>query len=108
MGNEIQVEVVYATVEEQVLLEVTVAAGSTIEDVIQQSGILVRFPEIDLTQQKVGIFSQVKALSDGVVAGDRVEIYRALTLDPKELRRQRAVAAGQVLRRKGANKKKTQ
>jgi putative ubiquitin-RnfH superfamily antitoxin RatB of RatAB toxin-antitoxin module len=94
------VEVAYATPDQQTILQVTVAAGSTIETAIDRSGILEHYPEIDLSQQKVGIFSKICALSDVVSHGDRIEIYRSLTIDPKESRRQRAVDAGQVLRKK--------
>jgi putative ubiquitin-RnfH superfamily antitoxin RatB of RatAB toxin-antitoxin module len=86
----LDVEVVYALSERQVLLTVRVADGATIVDVIQSSGILTHFPEIDLTQQKVGIFGKLREHTDVVSAGDRVEIYRPLTIDPKEARRAKA------------------
>lgn len=88
--KEIKVEVAYATPERQQILTVLVLPGSTIETVIDRSGILELFPEIDLMKQKVGIFSQQKKLSDSVSDGDRIEIYRPLTIDPKEARRRRA------------------
>jgi putative ubiquitin-RnfH superfamily antitoxin RatB of RatAB toxin-antitoxin module len=85
----IEVEVAYALVDRQKIYVVMVDVGATIESVIRQSGVLVDFPEIDLQRQKVGIFSKVRELTDSVRAGDRVEIYRALVLDPKERRRRR-------------------
>jgi putative ubiquitin-RnfH superfamily antitoxin RatB of RatAB toxin-antitoxin module len=94
------IEVAYALPDQQTLIAVTVEAGCTIEAAIDRSGILERHPEINLSQQKIGIFSKVRQLSDVVNEGDRIEIYRGLTIDPKDARRQRAVDAGQVLRRK--------
>lgn len=90
MNKRIQVEVVYASTSEQRVLTVQVEEGDTIESAILLSGILILFPEIDLTKQKVGIYSKLKQLSDVVKAGDRIEIYRPLTIDPKEARRAKA------------------
>lgn len=89
--DKIQVEVAYATPTEQRIIVVKGSVGSTIEEVIELSGILTLFPEIDLTSQKVGIFSKVKNLDEVVEDGDRVEIYRPLVIDPKEARRKRVV-----------------
>lgn len=86
----IEVEVAYARPDRQVVLVVRCVPGVTIEQVILQSAILRRFPEIDLAHNKVGIFGRLCALDVPVRAGDRVEIYRALIADPKEVRRQRA------------------
>lgn len=90
MNNIIKVEIAYAHAREQCLLTVEVEKGSTIEIAIQRSGILTLFPEIDLTKQKVGIFSKPRLLTDSVAAGDRIEIYRPLSIDPKEARRAKA------------------
>ena len=96
----VTVEVAYALPDRQILLEVVVPQGTTAMDAISQSGVLDKFPEIDLTTSKVGIFSQVlgaKGLASADVyelkALDRVEIYRPLLLDPKEIRRRRAEQA---------------
>lgn len=86
----LNVELVYATHEQQKTLKLTMPEGSTIHEVILRSTILEFFPEIDLNQQKVGIFSKVRALTDQVQEGDRIEIYRPLLIDPKEARRARA------------------
>lgn len=86
----INVEVAYALPDEQCLLTVEVPWNSTIVFAVQKSGILQRFPQIDLQRQTVGVFGKIQALSDIVQAGDRIEIYRALQIDPKEARRQRA------------------
>lgn len=88
--KHISVEVAYARPDLQKILRVDVMIGSTIETAIDRSGVLDMFPEVDLNQQKVGIFGKVKKLSDEVKAGDRIEIYRPLTIDPKEARRLRA------------------
>ncbi|KFC79028.1 RnfH family protein [Buttiauxella agrestis] len=95
MSPEIKVEVVYALPEKQYLLKVRLAYGSTVEQAIAASGILELRTDIDLTKNKVGIFSRPVKLTDTLNDGDRVEIYRPLIADPKELRRQRAEKAAQ-------------
>jgi len=85
-----RVEVAYATPARQEVIEVSVRPGATVEQVIRASGMLARFPEIDLTLQRVGIFGETARLQDAVRDGDRVEIYRPLVADPKEVRRKRA------------------
>lgn len=84
------VEVVYATPARQELIEVRVPSGTTIERAIVASGILSRFPEIDLGNASVGVFGKVAGLGTQLSNGDRVEIYRPLEIDPKQARRQRA------------------
>jgi putative ubiquitin-RnfH superfamily antitoxin RatB of RatAB toxin-antitoxin module len=88
--TKLTVEVAYATPAAQRIIVLQVEEGVTLEEVIHASGILVFFPEIDLNTQKIGIFSQQKNLTDVIKEGDRVEIYRPLTMDPKEARRLRA------------------
>jgi putative ubiquitin-RnfH superfamily antitoxin RatB of RatAB toxin-antitoxin module len=95
VSPEIKVEVVYALPEKQYLLKVRLAQGSTVEQAIAASGILELRTDIDLTKNKLGIFSRPVKLTDTVNEGDRVEIYRPLIADPKELRRQRAEKAAQ-------------
>ena len=92
---DINVEVVYALPEKQYLYSVKVPEGSSIEQAIQASGILELRRDIDLTVNKVGIYSRTAKLHDVVQDGDRVEIYRPLIADPKELRRQRAERSAQ-------------
>ena len=92
-----RVEVAYATPVRQEVLEVSVRPGATVEQVIRASGMLARFPEIDLTLQRVGIFGETARLQDAVRDGDRVEIYRPLVADPKEARRKRALRRGKKL-----------
>ncbi len=93
MSERITVEVAYAKPERQSLLTLAVAPHSTVEQVIHASGILQQFTEIDLTEQKVGIWSRPVKLQDEVQPGDRIEIYRPLIADPKDLRRRRAEKA---------------
>lgn len=88
--SDIKVEVVYALPEKQYLRQVKLAQGSTVKQAIEGSGLLELRDDIDLDKNKVGIFSRPVKLSDEVSEGDRVEIYRPLIADPKELRRQRA------------------
>lgn len=90
---EIRVEVVYALPERQYLRSIKLEEGSSVEQAIAASGLLEQRPEIDLTVNKVGIYSRPVKLADKVNEGDRVEIYRPLIADPKELRRQRAERA---------------
>lgn len=90
MSREIQVEVIYALPQKQYLRKVKLEEGSTVEQAIVASGLLELRDDIDLRQNKVGIYSRPVKLGDAVQDGDRVEIYRPLIADPKELRRQRA------------------
>lgn len=98
----IQVEVAYARPERQVILPVMLPAGSTIEQAIEQSGIVGEFPEIDLSQNKVGIFGKLSKKTAELKAGDRVEIYRPLLADPKEVRRRRE-AEGKRMKKGGGD-----
>lgn len=96
-GNKlIQVEVAYARPDTQVLIPVTVEVGTTLEQAIHHSGVLRAFPEINLAVNKVGIFGKLMKREALLRAGDRVEIYRPLQADPKELRRQRAMQGKKV------------
>jgi hypothetical protein len=89
----IQVEVAYARADIQRILSILIEADSTVAMAIERSGILLLFPEIDLTKQPVGIFSQCCQLTDHLKEGDRIEIYRPLSKHPMEARRQRAKSA---------------
>lgn len=91
--NKIHVEVAYAAIDRQQIIALEIDSDATIATIIQQSGILNEFPEIDLSQQKVGVFSKQRDLDETVEAGDRIEIYRPLTIDPKEARRAKAKKA---------------
>lgn len=90
-NDKIKVEVAYALPDEQVLLEVMVDPGTTLGDAIRLSGVLERYPDIALdTHNKVGIFGKLAKMDKILQPGDRVEIYRPLIADPKEVRRKRA------------------
>lgn len=86
-----QVEVAYAKPEEQSILPIDVPIECTALEAIELSGILARYPEIDLAKNKIGIFSQICTFKTRLHENDRVEIYRKLTLDPMQARRQRAI-----------------
>lgn len=102
MADEIQVEVAYALPEQQVILPVKAATGITVEDAIKRSGILERYPEIQLAQAKVGVFSKLSKMDTVLRDKDRVEIYRPLIADPKEVRRKRA-EEGKVMKKGGGD-----
>jgi len=88
--SEINVEVVYALPERQYVRTLKLEEGSSVEQAIIASGLLDVRREIDLKTNKVGIYSRPVKLADSLSDGDRVEIYRPLIADPKELRRLRA------------------
>ena len=86
----IAVEVVYALPDTQSLIALTVAAGTTARQAIEQSGILRRHPQIDPSCRKIGIFGKAARPDVVLKEGDRVEIYRPLVANPKDARRRRA------------------
>ena len=86
----ITVEVAYALPERQAIVELQVEEGTTALDAARRSGITDRFEGIDLDNDKLGIFGKAVAPSQVLRAGDRVEIYRPLIADPKEVRKARA------------------
>ncbi|MHB2058598.1 RnfH family protein [Pseudomonas monsensis] len=94
----IEIEVVYAAVDRQVLRTVSVAEGSTIRAAVLASGIGEAFAELNLADCPLGIFGKVVADPQVrlVQAGDRIEIYRPLLADPKEVRRLRAAKAAEA------------
>jgi len=86
----IGVEVAYARPDIQVIIPLQVEPGTTLIDAVKLSGILEQFPEIDLEQNRLGIFSKICKSDTVLREKDRVEIYRQLIADPKESRRKRA------------------
>lgn len=102
IAGNIHVELVYALPDQQPLMRVQLAEGASVEDAIRVSGILEAFPEIDLSLNKVGIFSKLVKLDEKVRDKDRVEIYRPLIADPKEVRRKRA-EEGKVTKKGGGD-----
>lgn len=99
----INVEVAYARPDKQVIFNVEVEASCTIEQAVQLSGIQEQFPEIDLQKNKVGIFGKLSKKTAELKAGDRVEIYRSLIADPKEVRRKRE-EEGKKMKKGGGEK----
>ena len=100
LKESINVEVAYALPEKQIIRAVNVDAGTTIGAAIVQSGIMMDFPDLELEDAKVGVFGKAAAMTTVLSDGDRVEIYRPLIADPKEVRRKRA-AEGKKMK-KGA------
>lgn len=94
------VEVVYALPNEQEVVSVKLAEGSTLQQALEASGLLEKYPDIDLKKNKFGIFAKLSKVDTVLRDRDRVEIYRPLIADPKEVRKQRA-AEGKVMK-KGA------
>ena len=88
--TEIEVEIAYALPNRYFLKKIRVKTDCNLQTAILQSGVLSQFQEIDLRENKIGIFSRPAKLTDLVQAGDRIEIYRPLVADPKEIRRKRA------------------
>ncbi len=84
------VAVCYALPDASFLVQLEVAAGTTIVQAIAASGVLARFPEIDLARNKLGLFGKLKPADTVLRDGDRIEIYRPLQADPMESRRRRA------------------
>jgi uncharacterized protein len=100
VADLISVEVCYALAEKQHLVKLRLAEGSTLQQALEASGLLEKHPEIDLKKNKFGIFAKLSKLDTVLRERDRVEIYRPLIADPKEVRKQRA-AEGKVMK-KGA------
>ena len=98
MSSTISVEVAFALPNQQELLTVELPRGATAADAISESGIQSRFPEIDLGALTIGVWGRVVELHEPLRGGDRVELYRDLEIDPREARRQLALA-GKTMRR---------
>ena len=90
MPEEMMVEVAYAIPGEQVIISIKVPTIFNVQQAIEKSGIQKKFPSIDLSKNKVGIFGKQTTLDHLLKDRDRIEIYRPLILDPKEMRRKRA------------------
>ncbi len=100
MAEMINVEVCYALADKQALVSVKLPQGATLQQALEASGLLVKHPEIDLKKNKFGVFAKLSKPDSVLRDRDRVEIYRPLIADPKEVRKQRA-AEGKVMK-KGA------
>jgi putative ubiquitin-RnfH superfamily antitoxin RatB of RatAB toxin-antitoxin module len=88
--KQLHIEVAYALPERQLVIPLLVDEGTSVERAIVLSGLLERRQDIDLAVNRVGVFSRPVKLTDKVSDGDRIEIYRPLTADPREIRRRRA------------------
>lgn len=86
----IRVEVAYALPDKQAILALDVVEGTTALEAARQSGITGEFEGIDLENSKIGIFGKPVSPDQVLREGDRVEIYRPLIADPKEVRKERA------------------
>jgi uncharacterized protein len=85
-----QIGVTYSEPARQFWLNLDVPEGATVKEAIERSGVLKQFPQIDLAQQKVGVFGKVVKLDAPLRPGDRVEIYRGITCDPQTVPRRDA------------------
>lgn len=99
--NSLQVEVVYATAEQQWLLPVDVAPGTSLREAVRLSGIAGQVPGLDIEACPLGIFGKLvsEAAQQVVAEGDRIELYRPLLADPKEVRKQRAAKVARVFKK---------
>ncbi|MBK9160291.1 MAG: RnfH family protein [Nitrosomonadales bacterium] len=102
MSDKIDIEVVYALPNEQLLLKQAVPAGTTVTEAIKVCGILDKHPEIDISTSKLGIFGKLTKGDSVLRDRDRIEIYRPLIADPKEVRRKRA-EEGKVMKKGGGD-----
>jgi hypothetical protein len=103
MSDSIHVEVVYAQARRQELVELQLPSGSTVKQALEASGLLQKHPEIDFAKaNKVGVFGKLTKLDAALRDRDRVEIYRPLIADPKEIRRKRA-EEGKVMKKGGGD-----
>jgi putative ubiquitin-RnfH superfamily antitoxin RatB of RatAB toxin-antitoxin module len=100
--NKIKIEVVYALPHEQVLLKLDVPPQTTIAEAIKLSGLQEKYPEIDLEKGKFGLYGKLSKTDVVLREQDRVEIYRPLLADPKEVRRKRA-EEGKVMKKGGGD-----
>lgn len=96
----VNVELVYALPEQQTLLSFTVPQGTTIDQAITLSGIQSHYPALDLADMKVGLFGKIAPRKQVLREKDRIELYRPLIADPKEIRKQRA-EAGKKMKKGG-------
>lgn len=92
IDDTIEVEVAYARPERQLILKLEVPAGTTAVEAARLSGIEEQFPEIDLGKNRLGVFGKLCRADRPLNAGDRVEIYRPLLVDPRAARRELAAA----------------
>ena len=102
MAESLSIEIAYALSQKQELVHLKLPAGSTVQQAIDASGLRLRYPEIDLVKHKVGVFGKLSKLDAPLRDRDRVEIYRPLIADPKEVRKKRA-EEGKVMKKGGGD-----
>lgn len=100
MSDRINIEVVYALPHEQILLQLQMPQHATVAEAIKLSGVLEKHPEIDLDKNKLGIFGKLTRTDAVLRDKDRIEVYRPLLADPKEVRRKRA-EEGKAMKKAG-------
>jgi len=100
MAESIQIEVTFARPEKQDVVRLKLPEGTTLGQAIEASGLLQRYPELEAEKLKVGVFGKLSRMDTVLRERDRVEIYRPLIADPKEVRKQRA-AEGKVMKKGG-------
>lgn len=100
--ENISIEVVYPLPHEQLLMALEVPDGSSIREGILASGVLDRYPELNIDTLEAGVFGKLAKLDQPLRARDRIEIYRPLIADPKAVRKQRA-AEGKVMKKGGGD-----
>ena len=98
VSEKINVEVVYALPQKQEIFSLEIPSGSTVRQAVERSGVLEKYPEIDLAANKLGVFAKLVKPDAVLRHRDRVEIYRPLIADPKEVRKQRA-AEGKAMKK---------
>ncbi len=102
MAKLISIEVVYAAIDRQALLSISVPVGTSVRQALMAGDVASRFAELDVAHCPVGIFGKVVDGGRVLEGGDRIEIYRPLLADPMEIRRLRAAKAAKA--RQAGNK----
>ena len=100
MSDKINIGIVYALPHEQELLELQAPQQTTAGEAVRLSGIMEKHPEIDLGKSRLGIYGKLTGADAVLRDNDRIEIYRPLLVDPKEVRRKRA-AEGKAMKKGG-------
>jgi putative ubiquitin-RnfH superfamily antitoxin RatB of RatAB toxin-antitoxin module len=103
MTETLNIEVVYALPKTQKIVALQLQQGATVRQAIEASGLLKEHPEIDLAKNKLGIFAKLTKPETELQDRDRVEIYRPLLIDPKEVRKQRSAASKHIKKNRRTN-----
>ena len=96
--NLIEIEVVYASPQTQTVITLIVPVGTTVKEALTMSGITAKHPEVDWGAAAVGVFGRRVSLATALDDHDRIEIYRPLIADPKQVRRARVRGTRKVKR----------